>query len=80
MKHRHSIHTVNVRGTDEFSVHVVRDGKPSIDAVFCTADKATNRQNALEHARDLARNLGCKVGMHHGVVRERLAEFLTKER
>ena len=70
------IHTVNLSGSDEFTVHVFRDGKMSPDAVFTSGDKKTNRQNAIEHARQLAFELRCKHAMNHGISRERWREFL----
>lgn len=72
------VHTVNLTGSDEFSVHIFRDGKMSVDAVFASGDKKTNRRNAIEHARQLAFDLRCKHAMNHGIRRERWHDFTRK--
>jgi hypothetical protein len=70
---------VNLSGSNEFSVHICRDGKLSIDAVFTSDTKEINRRSAIEHARQLAFELRCKHAMNHGIRRERWREFLTKD-
>ena len=73
------VHTVNLAGSNEFSVHVLgRRDHPEIVAVFTSADKKTNRANAIAEARQLAFELRCKVAMNHGIRRERWREFLQK--
>lgn len=71
------VHTVNLSGSDEFTVHVFRDGKLSVDAVFNSGLKKNNRRNAIDHARQLAFELRCKHAMNHGIRRERWREFLA---
>jgi hypothetical protein len=73
------VHTVNLAGSDEFTVHVFRNGKLSVDAVFAAGDKKSNRRNALEHARQLAFELRCKHAMNHGIARERWREFTQQK-
>lgn len=75
-----TVHTVNHRGSDEFSVHVLgRRDQPEVVAIFCKADKKTNRANALEAARQLAFELRCKVGMNHGISAQSFDRFLPKD-
>ena len=71
------VHTVNLSGSDEFSVYVCRDGKLSLDAVFVSGTKEINRRHAIDHARQLAFDLRCRHAMNHGIRRERWREFLT---
>jgi hypothetical protein len=73
------VHTVNLSGSDEFTVHVMRDGKLSVDAVFASETKEINRRHAIDHARQLAFELRCKHAMNHGIRRERWRDFLTKD-
>ena len=73
------VHTVNLSGSDEFTVHVSRNGKLSLDAVFSSGTKEINRRHAIEHARQLAFELRCKHAMNHGIRRENWREFLTKD-
>ena len=71
------VHTVNLSGSDEFTVHVVREGEPSTVAVYCNDTKEINRRHALDHARQLAFELRCKAAMNHGISRKRWRDFLT---
>jgi len=72
-----TVHTVNHRGSEEFSVHVVgRRKEPEVVAIFCKGDKQTNRANALDAARQLAFELRCKVAMNHGISAVRFDQFL----
>jgi hypothetical protein len=73
------VHTVNLSGSNEFSVHIFCDGKLTADAVFGSETKEINRRHAIDHARQLAFELRCKHAMNHGIKRERWREFLTKD-
>jgi hypothetical protein len=73
-----TVHSVNLSGSGEFSVHVLGDKPPEVIAVFCQGDKTTNRANALKAAHQLAFELRCKVAINHGISRERFNQFLTK--
>jgi hypothetical protein len=75
LKMKTVVHTVNLSGSDEFTVHIHRDGKLSLDAVFISETKEINRRHAIEHARQLAFELRCKHAMNHGISRKRWREF-----
>jgi hypothetical protein len=75
-----TVHTVNHRGSDEFSIHVLgRRDQPEVVAIFTKGDKKTNRANALAAARQLAFELRCKVAMNHGISQPRFDQFLPKD-
>jgi hypothetical protein len=73
------VHTVNLSGSNEFTVHIFRDGRLSAEAVFASDTKQINRRRAIEHARQLCFELRCKHAMNHGIRRENWREFLTKD-
>ena len=76
---RTTVHTVNHRGSDEFSIHILGDHQPKVVAIFTKSDKATNRRNAIEAARQMAFEMRCKHAMNHGISQQRFNDFLPKD-
>jgi hypothetical protein len=76
------VHSANVRGSDEFSVHIVRDGQdPQVVAIYYKEDRAGNRERAVASAQRIAADLKCEyVKSHHLSGREydKLLPFLDK--
>jgi len=74
-----TVHTVNQRGSDEYSVHIVSGDEIKVVAIFYKSDKATNRANATRRAYKLVRELGCDNVESHNLSARACAALLPVE-
>lgn len=72
-----TIHSVNARGSDEYSVHEIRDdSEPRVLAIVRKSSKSENRRRAIAYARILAEKSGCAYQASHNLSERALFDLL----
>jgi len=71
-----TVHSVNHRGSEEYSIHILGKGQPKVVSIFYKADKAENRQRAIETAREIAAQHKVRYVMSHGLSGRAFDRFL----